>query len=174
MARAGGDTPVRVLGLDPGSQTTGYGVVDCSARGAIYVASGTIRTGTGDFATRLHEIFDTVREIVGEYGPQEVAVERVFMHRNPDSALKLGQARGAALCGLAGSGASVFEYTPRAVKLALTGAGGAEKTQVQHMVKALLGIDGRLAMDASDALAVALCHVSHRSLRLSIGAKVAR
>lgn len=174
MARAGGGAPVRILGLDPGSQTTGYGIVDTAPRGAVYVASGTIRTGSRDFAGRLHEIFGTVREIVDEYGPQEVAVERVFMHRNPDSAIKLGQARGAALCGLAGSAATVFEYTPRAVKLALVGTGDAEKGQVQHMVKALLGIQGRLALDASDALAIALCHVSHRSMRVALGGRVER
>lgn len=162
--------PVRILGLDPGSQVTGYGIVDVSPRGLAYVASGSIRTGTGTFAGRLHEIFVQVGGLVRDYAPGEVAIERVFMHRNPDSALKLGQARGAALCGLHGSGAEVFEYAPREVKLAVTGTGAAQKEQVQHMIKALLAIEGRLGLDASDALALAVCHANHRAL-LSLGAR---
>ena len=162
--------PVRILGLDPGSQVTGYGLVDVGPRGLSYVASGSIRTGTGTFSGRLHEVFLQVGSLVREYSPGEVAIERVFMHRNPDSALKLGQARGAALCGLHGSGADVFEYAPREVKLAVTGTGAAQKEQVQHMIKALLAIEGRLGLDASDALALAVCHANHRVL-LALGAR---
>ena len=95
--------------------------------------------------------------------PGEIAIERVFMHRNPDSALKLGQARGAALCGACHAGAAVFEYAPRAVKQTVTGTGGAEKAQVMHMVKALLALQGRLSADAADALAIAVCHAQHRN-----------
>lgn len=160
---------MRILGLDPGSQATGFGVVDASPTGLSYVASGSIRTGDGTFTDRLHEIFVQVAALVREYSPVEVSVEKVFMHRNPDSALKLGQARGAALCGLYGGGAGVFEYTPREVKLAVTGTGAADKQQVQHMIKALLAVEGRLGLDASDALALAVCHANHRSL-LALGA----
>jgi crossover junction endodeoxyribonuclease RuvC len=113
-------------------------------------------------AGRLLEIHRHVAELVDAYTPGEIAVERVFMHRNPDSALKLGQARGAALCGACHAGAPVFEYAPRAVKQTVTGTGAAEKAQVLHMVKALLALQGRLSADAADALAIAVCHAQHR------------
>jgi crossover junction endodeoxyribonuclease RuvC len=162
---------VRILGLDPGSRITGYGVVDAGTQGLRYVASGCIRVGQGDMAGRLLEIHRHVSELVATFDPGEVAIERVFMARNPDSALKLGQARGAALCGACRSGAVVFEYAPRAVKLTVTGTGNAEKTQVMHMVKSLLVLEGRLSADAADALAIAVCHAQHRSgaLRLRAG-----
>lgn len=157
-------TPVRILGLDPGSVVTGFGVVDVSRHGAKYLASGSIRAGRGELPDRLQTIFRHVVELVEQYAPGEVAIERVFMHVNPDSALKLGQARGAALCAATTGGAAVHEYTPRAVKLAITGTGAADKAQVQHMVKALLVLEGRLGADAADALAIALCHAHHRVL----------
>lgn len=157
--------PTRILGIDPGSLVTGFGVIDVTAQGARYVASGNIRTGRGEMAGRLRQIFENVLELVERHVPDEVAIERVFMHANPDSALKLGQARGAALCGATGRGASVHEYSAREVKLAVTGTGAADKAQVQHMVKALLGLEGRLAADAADALAIAICHANHRALR---------
>ena len=109
------------------------------------------------------EIHRHVTELVDTYTPGEIAIERVFMHRNPDSALKLGQARGAALCGACYAGAAVFEYAPRAVKQTVTGTGAAEKAQVMHMIKALLTLQGRLSADAADALAIAVCHAQHRS-----------
>jgi crossover junction endodeoxyribonuclease RuvC len=153
---------VRILGLDPGSRITGYGVVDVGRQGVRYVASGCIRVGNGAMSGRLLEIHRHVSELVETYVPAEIAIERVFMHRNPDSALKLGQARGAALCGACHGGAPVFEYAPRAVKQTVTGTGGAEKTQVMHMIKALLSLQGRLSADAADALAIAICHAQHR------------
>jgi crossover junction endodeoxyribonuclease RuvC len=153
---------LRILGLDPGSRVTGYGVVDAGQSGVRYVASGCIRVGNGDMSGRLLEIHRLVTELVDAYGPGEVAIERIFMHRNPDSALKLGQARGAALCGACHSGAKVFEYAARAVKQTVTGTGAAEKKQVQHMIKALLAVEGRIGSDAADALAIALCHAHHR------------
>jgi crossover junction endodeoxyribonuclease RuvC len=153
---------VRILGLDPGSRITGYGVVDANGRGVRYVASGCIRAGSGGMAGRLLSIHRYVTELVATHDPDEIAIERVFMHRNPDSALKLGQARGAALCGACHGGAPVFEYAPRAVKQTVTGRGGAEKTQVMHMVKTLLVLQGRLSADAADALAIAVCHAQHR------------
>lgn len=153
---------VRILGLDPGSRITGYGVVDAGRDGVRYVASGCIRVGNGAMPGRLLEIHRHVSELVDAYVPVEIAVERVFMHRNADSALKLGQARGAALCGACHGGASVFEYAPRAVKQTVTGTGAAEKSQVLHMIKALLALEGRLSADAADALAIAVCHAQHR------------
>ncbi len=153
---------VRILGLDPGSRITGYGVVDIGRTGVRYVASGCIRVGNGAMAGRLLEIHRHVTELVNTYSPGEIAIERVFMHRNPDSALKLGQARGAALCGACHAGALVFEYAPRAVKQTVTGTGAAEKAQVLHMIKALLALQGRLSSDAADALAIAVCHAQHR------------
>lgn len=164
--RAGaGLPPARILGIDPGSIVTGFGVIDVTVQATRYVASGNIRAGRGDLAARLRKIFEGVAALVEQHAPDEVAIERVFMHANPDSALKLGQARGAALCGATGRGASVHEYSAREVKLAVTGTGAADKVQVQHMVRALLGLDGRLAADAADALAIAICHANHRVLR---------
>jgi crossover junction endodeoxyribonuclease RuvC len=150
--------PCRVLGLDPGSLNTGFGIIDCSQQSEKHVASGCIRTRGGEFAQRLREIYNAVEALVLEYQPQEVAIERVFMHRNPDSALKLGQARGAALCAALVGGAPVYEYAPRAIKLAVVGTGAADKTQVAHMIRALLSVHGPMSADASDALAVSLCH----------------
>lgn len=173
---------VRVLGLDPGSQNTGFGIVDSGPAGTRYVASGTIvavrrrghrdvsGTRADDFAARLQTIYAGVAALVAEHRPDEIAVERVFVHRNPDSALKLGQARGAALCATFASGATLYEYSPREVKLAVVGTGTAEKAQVQKMVKVLLGIDGRLGADAADALAIALCHAHGRGSELAVRA----
>ena len=165
---------VRILGLDPGSRITGYGVVDVGRTGVRYVASGCIRVGNGAMAGRLLEIHRHVAELVNTFAPGEIAIERVFMHRNPDSALKLGQARGAALCGACHAGAPVFEYAPRAVKQTVTGTGAAEKTQVQHMVKALLTLQGRLSADAADALAIAVCHAQHRGAAFNGRARLGR
>lgn len=155
---------VRILGLDPGSRVTGFGVVDTGQGGLRYVASGCIRVGNGAMAARLLEIHRHVTELVDTYAPGEIAIERVFMHRNPDSALKLGQARGAALCGACHAGAPVYEYAPRAIKQTVTGTGAAAKGQVQHMIKALLTLQGRLSADAADALAIAVCHAQHRGI----------
>jgi len=154
----------RILGLDPGSLRTGYGVIDCGAGGERHVTNGCINAGTGDFPQRLRRIFDAVAVLVETHRPDEIAIERVFVHRNPDSALKLGQARGAAICAAIALGASAHEYAPRAIKLAVSGYGGAEKAQVAQMVSALLGLERRPAADAADALAVALCHAQARRL----------
>jgi crossover junction endodeoxyribonuclease RuvC len=154
----------RILGLDPGSVCTGFGVVEVSHSKVTYIASGAIRPQGGSLSERLREIFLGVDRLVGEYKPDEVAVERVFMHRNADSALKLGQARGAALCGTFALKPVVFEYAPREVKLAIVGTGAAQKDQVQMMVKRLLNISGPMVADAADALAIALCHANSRRL----------
>jgi crossover junction endodeoxyribonuclease RuvC len=161
---------VRILGLDPGSLATGFGVVDWSGGEVRYVASGTIRTRGSEFTQRLRQIFDAVQGLVREFEPQEIAVERVFMHRNADSALKLGQARGAALCAALGGVPMVFEYAAREVKLAVVGQGGAEKEQVQLMVRTLLRLDGALGADAADAVGIALCHAYSRAARAAVAA----
>ena len=159
---------IRVLGIDPGSQCTGFGVVDVVGPRLTYVASGVIRTGQGEFAARLCEIFRCVKTVVAEYKPQEIAIERVFVNRNPDSALKLGQARGAAICGTAEANAEVFEYATRQIKQAVVGTGSAEKAQVQLMMMSLLKLEGRLASDAADALATAVCHALRGRVRTSV------
>ena len=159
---------VRVLGIDPGSQCTGFGVVDALGPRLIYVASGVIRTPNGEFAARLCEIFTCVRSIVAQYRPQEIAIERVFVNRNPDSALKLGQARGAAICGTVDAQAEVFEYATRQIKQAVVGSGSAEKAQVQLMMRSILKLDGPVASDAADALAAAVCHALRGRVRASL------
>jgi crossover junction endodeoxyribonuclease RuvC len=154
----------RILGLDPGSLRTGYAVVQVDGPRIAYVVSGAIRAGSGSLAERLQEIFAGVDELTHEFRPDEVAIERVFMHRNADSALKLGQARGAALSGTFSARPRVYEYAPREVKLAVVGTGAAQKDQVQLMVRRLMNIAGPLAEDAADALAIALCHAHSRRL----------
>jgi len=149
----------RILGIDPGSRITGYGVIDCEGTCNRYVDSGCIRVPDGPLAGRLKVIFESVRELVCAHRPEELAVEQVFVNRNVDSALKLGQARGAAICAAVVEGLAVSEYSAREVKLAVVGRGGADKAQVQHMVKALLELAATPQADAADALAVALCHV---------------
>jgi crossover junction endodeoxyribonuclease RuvC len=117
---------------------------------------------TDDFPSRLKQIFDGVTEIIELYQPQQMAIEQIFMHKNADSALKLGHARGAAICATLNQQVPVFEYAARQVKQALVGKGSAEKQQVQHMVKILLSIQGDMQIDASDALAVSLCHCHYQ------------
>jgi crossover junction endodeoxyribonuclease RuvC len=154
---------VRILGLDPGSLCTGYAVVETGPQ-VTYVVSGSIRARGASLADRLQEIFAGVDKLANQYQPDEVAIERVFMHRNADSALKLGQARGAALSATFAVRPRVFEYAPREVKLAVVGTGAAQKEQVQLMVRRLLNLSGPLGADAADALAIALCHAPSRVL----------
>lgn len=155
----------RILGLDPGSRVTGFAVLDCNANQISYVTSGGIRTEGNSFPERLRQVFAGVSAIMAEHQPDEVAIERVFMHRNADSALKLGQARGVALSATFSATLGVFEYAAREVKQAVVGTGAAEKTQVQLMVKRLLKLNGELGPDAADALAIALCHAHSRRLQ---------
>ena len=148
----------RIIGIDPGSRYTGYGIIDSDGRNSQHVVSGRIRTGKEEFCQRLGIIYQGIEEIIAEYHPLEAAVEQVFMARNPNSALKLGQARGAAISALVVAELSVAEYTPRLVKQAVVGTGTAEKGQVGHMVRVMLSINQPLTEDQGDALAVALCH----------------
>ena len=147
-----------ILGIDPGSRVTGYGVVARRDGKLHYVGSGCIRLQDDELATRLAHIFRGVREIIAQFKPTQFAIEQVFMAQNPDSALKLGHARGAAIIAATESGLAVAEYSARQIKQAVVGKGNAEKSQVQHMVTHLLGLSGRPQADAADALAVALCH----------------
>jgi len=161
---------IRILGIDPGSRVTGYGLIDIDGSTTSYVSSGCIRTPDGSHIQRLEVIGAGVRELVAQYQPQEAAIEQVFVSRNADSALKLGQARAAAICRLLDTLSSdmIFEYAARAVKQAAVGSGAASKTQVQHMVRHLLKLQGTLAEDAADALAVALCHAHSRKLNAQV------
>lgn len=164
----------RILGLDPGSRVTGFAVLDCNANQISYVTSGGIRTEGNSFPERLRQVFAGVSAVMAEHQPDEVAIERVFMHRNADSALKLGQARGVALSATFSATLGVFEYAAREVKQAVVGTGAAEKTQVQLMVKRLLKLNGELGADAADALAIALCHAHSRRLQGLLSASGAR
>lgn len=159
---------IRILGIDPGSRVTGYGIIEQGPKSCRYIASGCIRVKADYFPDRLKQIFDSILEIIEVYHPEQMAIEQVFMHKNADSALKLGQARGAAICAVQTADLQVFEYAARQVKQALAGKGNAEKTQVQHMVKILLGIQGELQIDASDALGLCLCHSHYRQTALRI------
>ncbi|NCA69747.1 MAG: crossover junction endodeoxyribonuclease RuvC [Sphingobacteriia bacterium] len=148
----------RILGIDPGSRTTGYGVIDTDGQASRWIASGILRVGDRPWPERLGHIFDGVAAILAEFRPHELAVEQLIFARDPTAALKLGQARGAALCAGLKSGASVHEYSPKTVKLAVVGTGAADKSQVQGMVRILLGLAETPTEDEADALAIALCH----------------
>ena len=168
-------TKRRILGIDPGSRLTGFGVVDFDGNKPSYVASGTVKSMDGAFADRLRQIFESVGDIVDEFRPDIVSIESVFMHKNAGSALKLGQARSAAICATFKHGVEIHEYAPRAIKQAVVGSGAATKEQVQHMVVSILRLDGAPAEDAADALAAALCHGNQRRLhdRLGTGKAIA-
>lgn len=160
----------RILGIDPGSRYTGFGVLDFDGDRAEYVASGTIRSPDGTLHDRLRKIFTSVNDIVERYRPDVVAIESVFMARNAGSALKLGHARSAALCATFAFDIEIVEYAPREIKQAVVGTGSASKEQVQHMVVSLLRLDGAPATDAADALATAICHGHRQRLSERLGA----
>ena len=155
----------RILGIDPGSRVTGYGIIDQHGQQLTYVASGCIRAKGELLAERLGTIFAGVNTIIHEFLPREMAIEQVFMSKNADSALKLGQARGAAICASVHSELPVAEYAARAIKQAVVGKGGASKDQVQHMICILLSLAKPPQSDAADALGVAVCHAHHSQTR---------
>jgi crossover junction endodeoxyribonuclease RuvC len=162
---------IRILGIDPGSVRTGVGIVDAGPTGASsHVFHAALEVGgEGAFPQRLRRIFEALGEIIAQWQPQEIAIERVFMSRNADSALKLGQARGAAICAVVARGLEVAEYAPSEIKQAVVGSGGADKAQVQHMVCVLLNLRESLQADAADALAVALTHAHTRAMVARVG-----
>ncbi len=160
-----------ILGIDPGSCITGFGLLQITNRQCRYLASGCIRVKPGDTADRLQQIFLNLEEVIKQYQPTTAAIEQIFMHQNPGSALKLGQARGVAIVALANHNLNVSEYSARQVKQAVVGYGAADKHQVQQMVKSILNLTATPQADAADALAIALCHYhSQQSLVKLAGA----
>lgn len=150
----------RILGIDPGSRITGVAVIEKNAAGIpICLFGGCIRLTAKEESQRLGSLFEQLQSIVNTYQPTELAIEQVFVHKNVRSALKLGQARGVAIAAVMQAQLTVFEYAPRLIKQAITGHGGADKAQVQHMVQVLFALESKPQADTADALAVALCHL---------------
>ncbi|HWS40857.1 MAG TPA: crossover junction endodeoxyribonuclease RuvC [Arenimonas sp.] len=161
----------RILGIDPGSQRTGVGIIDVDKTGKVsHVHHQAINLLVAEnFSLRLKVLLDELEQIIITYQPQEVAIEKVFMARNPDSALKLGQARGAAMCAAVLKDLPIHEYAAKEIKLAVVGKGNADKVQVQHMMGIMLNISGKIQADAADALAVAVTHAHVRATAQRIG-----
>ncbi|WP_049722085.1 crossover junction endodeoxyribonuclease RuvC [Gilvimarinus polysaccharolyticus] len=149
-----------IMGIDPGSRKTGFGLINTIGGRCEYITSGVIRVPDVSLPERLKVIFDGVSELIERYIPEQFAIEQVFMAKNAGSALKLGQARGAAIVAAVNQNIPVHEYEARKVKQAITGTGAADKLQVQHMVKVLLKLPASPQEDAADALAIALCHIN--------------
>ncbi len=149
-----------IIGIDPGSRITGFGLIESDGSKHKYITSGCIRVSNKKFPERLQQIFASLSEVIQQHKPQHAAIEQVFMHVNANSALKLGQARGAAITALVNNNLPVAEYSARQIKQGVVGFGAASKTQVQHMVKLILNLDGDIQEDAADALAAALCHAN--------------
>ncbi len=158
-----------ILGIDPGSRITGYGLVDNQASRITYIASGSIKVKGDSLPQRLGNIFSAIDQVIQEHQPLQMSIENVFMARNADSALKLGQARGAAICAAHQAGLEISEYAPREIKQAIVGTGAADKEQVEHMVKRLLGIRQKLQADEADGLAIAICHAQFYTSRQKTG-----
>ena len=149
---------MRIIGIDPGSRITGIGIIDSDGRHSKHVFSTCIRLGKASFPDRLGKIYQEVELLIREFQPPQMAIEEVFLSKNPQSALKLGQARGAAICATVMQNVPVFEYSAREIKQAVVGKGSADKSQVQHMVKLLLNLQGKIQEDTADGLAIALSH----------------
>jgi crossover junction endodeoxyribonuclease RuvC len=162
---------IRIIGIDPGSQRTGIGIVDVDAAGKLshVFHEALVVGGEDNFPLRLKRIFDGISDIIAAHRPVECGIERVFMARNADSALKLGQARGAAICAVVNRGIAVHEYAATEVKKSVVGGGRSDKTQVQHMIGILLGLKGPIQADAADALAIAVTHAHTRSSLERVG-----
>ncbi len=158
-------TKTRIIGIDPGSRITGYGILDTDGFRHTYIASGHISIKGDELPERLGMIFKEVAKVIEQWQPDSMAIEQVFVNRNVDSALKLGQARGAAICAGVNAELSVGEYTPRAIKKAVVGPGAADKQQIQQMMQMLLGLKDRPQSDEADALAIAMCHANHVHIR---------
>ena len=150
-----------ILGIDPGSQLTGYGVIKASNNQLSYITSGCINSKKGSMPQRLAKISLACQELVRTYRPDVMSIEKSFMAKNPNVAIVLGQARGVAIAAIATHNIPVFEYAPRLIKKAVVGTGNADKHQVQHMVSLLLGLQQAPQIDAADALAIAICHTHH-------------
>ena len=151
-----------ILGIDPGSRKTGFGIIHYNAGRSEYITSGVIRLPDGELPDRLRVIYESVTELVELHCPSELSIEQVFMAKSAGSALKLGQARGAAIVACVAQKMAVAEYSARQIKQSVVGTGAADKAQVQHMVKTLLNLPAQPQEDAADALAAALCHAHTR------------
>ena len=151
----------RIIGIDPGSRSTGYGVIDSDGFRHEYVSSGFIKINGDQLPARLGMVFNEISQLIDQWQPQTMGIEQVFVNKNVDSALKLGQARGAAICAGINAQLAVGEYTPRAIKKAVVGNGAADKKQIQQMMKILLKLDFVPQSDEADGLAIAVCHASH-------------
>ncbi|HKT42974.1 MAG TPA: crossover junction endodeoxyribonuclease RuvC [Rhodanobacteraceae bacterium] len=167
--------PLRILGIDPGSQRTGVGIIEADATGKLRcLFRATLQVaGEETFPLRLKRIYEEIGGIIDAHAPVEAAIERVFMAKNADSALKLGQARGAAICAAVGRGLPVSEYAPTAIKQAVVGKGHAGKEQVQHMIGVLLSLREPVQADAADALAIAITHAHLRASEARTGISIA-
>jgi crossover junction endodeoxyribonuclease RuvC len=164
------DRPIKLLGVDPGLQRCGWGVIIAAGQRLTYVAHGVIRPRTDEtLAARLGALYAGLAEVIAAHAPDAAAVEETYVNANARAALILGQARGAALAALACHGLGVAEYSPATIKKAVVGAGNADKAQIGFMVRRLLPLAGELTADAADALAVALCHAAHGAFRRKTG-----
>lgn len=161
---------MRILGIDPGLRVTGFGVIEQHGQKLTYVTSGVIRTVDGDLPSRLGTIFDGISALIRQHTPDQASVEKVFVNVNPQSTLLLGQARGAAICGLVAGGVPVAEYTALQLKQAVVGYGRATKDQMQQMVVRLLSLSGVPGTDAADALGMAICHAHGGNALGALGA----
>lgn len=161
-----------ILGIDPGSRITGFGLINAQGQSIEYLSCGCIRLGEDKMEYRLNNLFNSLNQLIEQYSPQQFAIERAFMGRNADSALKLGQARGVAMVAATQQGLAVHEYSPKSIKQSVAGVGSADKTQVQTMVQKQLKLPALPQADAADALAVAMCHHYHENqLIRSLGTK---
>ena len=160
---------MRILGIDPGSRVTGFGVIECDTNHIKYLDSGAIRLPQGSLSERLYQIFEGIGAVIKQHRPHVTAVEKVFVSVNPQSALKIGHARGSAICACAANGIEIHEYAAREIKRTVTGTGSASKEQVQYMVLMLLGLARVESQDEADALATAITHYQHIPLLDSIG-----
>lgn len=158
-----------ILGVDPGSRTTGFGLIGNQLDRIVYIHSGFLKIQGDSLPERLGQIYQQIEAVIATYRPEHLSIEQVFMHRNADSALKLGQARGAAICAAYQAGLEITEYAPREIKQAVVGKGAASKDQVQHMVKYLLGLRAPLQEDEADGLAIAICHAQFYATQQKTG-----
>ena len=156
---------IRILGIDPGSVTTGYGIIESDGMRSRHITHGHIKVKGETLPDKLGIIFSEITAIIAQWQPQEMAIENVFISKNAQSALKLGQARGAAICAAVHCNLDVSEYSPRSIKQAIAGTGSASKEQIQHMVGVLLNIKEAIQADAADGLAIGLCHAHSRNNR---------
>lgn len=161
------NAPIRILGVDPGLRNTGWGVIECQGSRLSFVDCGRLQPDPEQaMGARLRDLHEGLMRVIADYAPHEAAVEETFVNRDPQSALKLGQARGVALAAPALAGLIVAEYAANVVKKTVVGAGHADKQQVQMMVRVLLPSSAASSADAADALAVAICHAQHRGARM--------